>query len=159
MQQHCLVLKICNNMALRWISFYFLGNLLIGQKTFLYIVAVLIVKVCIKSAYAVTDPGIVNFEQSFNYDVNIFSWLDILNKALIHFAYCPVIRNFIFAFCNIVKIACFYGAHIYKFFRNAVYQLAMQNIWMGIYSFHNTLAQCIYNICSLLFLSAANKFD
>lgn len=43
-------------------GFYFLSNLLIGQKTFLYIVAVLIVKVCIKSAYAVTDPGIVNFE-------------------------------------------------------------------------------------------------
>ena len=74
-------------------GFYFLSNLLIGQKTFLYIVAVLIVKVCIKSAYAVTDPGIVNFEQSFNYDVNIFIRLDILNKALIHFAYSPVIRN------------------------------------------------------------------
>ena len=67
------------------ITFYFLGNLLVGQKTFLYIVAALIVKVCVESAYAVADPGIVNFEQGFNYTVNIFIRLDILNKALIHF--------------------------------------------------------------------------
>lgn len=47
-------------------NFYFLSNLLVGQKTFLYIVAALIVKVCVESAYAVADPGIVNFEPRMN---------------------------------------------------------------------------------------------
>lgn len=37
--------------VLRSISSYFLSNLLVGQKTFLYIVAALIVKVCVESAY------------------------------------------------------------------------------------------------------------
>lgn len=34
----------------------FLRNLLVGQKTFLYVLAALIVKVCVESADAVADP-------------------------------------------------------------------------------------------------------
>ena len=79
-------------------SSYFLSDLPVGQKTFLYVLAALIVKVCVESADAVADPGIVNFEQGFNYAVNVFIRLDIFDKALIHFAYCPVIRNGVFAF-------------------------------------------------------------
>ena len=120
--------------------------------TLINIISRLIVKICIVIRYYTINPWWIYLHNQIN---NLFIRfpLQILYQSFIYFTNCPIVRDLISAFSNIVKWILRDVWDFNKFVCNLFNRITMEYICIIINSFYRVLSQIIYNSRSPLLFS------